>query len=74
LLTGGRLAPFNLEAMERSGADFKVDTGETFSRPHAVLRRLRPVGEPDAFTAEGRLPARDGAPINVRLEFRSAQP
>ncbi|KQY89834.1 hypothetical protein [Brevundimonas sp. Root1423] len=72
LLPGGRLAPFNLEALERSGPDFKVDPGGNFSRPHAILRRLQPTGGADAFTAEGRLPARDGSPIIVRLEFRLA--
>ena len=73
LMSDGRLAPFNLEGLERSGADFKVDPGGNFNRPHAILRRLTPAGDAAAFSAEGRLPARDGQPISVRIDFRAAQ-
>lgn len=71
LLPGGRLAPFELEALEQNGPDFKVEPAGGFSRPHAILRRLTPAGDPTAFTAEGRLPGREGSPVVVRLEFRS---
>lgn len=74
LLSGGRLAPFNLEALERSGTDFKVDPGGNFNRPHAILRRLKPSGGEAAFSAESQLPARQGPPVSVRIAFRAAQP
>jgi hypothetical protein len=71
---GDRVGTFDLEALARTSSNVIVEPGGRLgSPPHAVLRELQVIGSLDAFTASARLPARTGAPLHVKIEFRKGE-
>jgi hypothetical protein len=68
---GDRVGTFNLDHLQRKAPDIVVEPGGALGiPPHAILRELRIAGSLDAFSASARLPAKTGAPLEVKIEFR----
>lgn len=67
---GDRMGTFNLDHLQRKASNIEVEPGGPIgSPPHAILRELRIEGSLDAFTASARLPAKTGAPLEVKIDF-----
>jgi hypothetical protein len=68
---GDRAGTFDLDHLQRRAPSIVVEPGGALGTPpHAILRELRIEGSLDAFSASARLPAKTGAPLEVKIEFR----